>query len=355
MSSSHRPEPPLEILDGMRHPVPMQERPDAESRRVTIDAIAVSIRRGRANARTHQRRLAACAVAAFLVCAGAAWAFASYGTLAAHPKPSAVAARSAPSARPASIEGALHVVAGTVVATHGAAPATVRAGSDLSVEHADELSSAANSEALLTLPRGVLVKLVGLTTARLVSATDAEQHLRLDVGRVEVSVPRPGGPRLFAIQTPDSEVTVHGTEFSVVVKREGDGPFTTAVTVTRGSVQVMHAGRERMVEAGSSWSSSGDQDVPPSPVTASAVPEPQAADLPLASPRRSAHAATSLAEQNRLFQAFLDARDQGDDAGAVKYLNTLLTRFPDTPLGDQARLARFRTLQRLAGEADKTQ
>jgi hypothetical protein len=58
----------------------------------------------------------------------------------------------------------------------------------------------------------------------------------------------------------------------------------------------------------------------------------------------------SLADQNRLFQAFLDARDEGNDAAAVRALDELLARFPDTPLADQARLARFRALQRLGGK-----
>src|SRR5882724_5956810 len=301
----------------MRHPVPLQERPDAEARRVTIDAIAVYIRRGRGHARSHQRRLAAAAAVALVACVGAAWAF--HGSFASAPAPKAPVVAT----RPPSPEGALHVLSGSVVATHGDAPATVRAGGDLPVVRSDELSCAAGSEAMLTLPRGVHVKLVGLTAARLVSATEAEQHLRLDVGRVEVSVPRPGGPRVFAIQTPDSDVIVHGTEFSVLVQRGTGSTFTTSVSVSRGSVLVVHAGTQQLVEAGTSWSSASGSDVaPPVPAApaALAAPEPEASSAPPASPRHSARAATSLAEQNRLFQAFLDARDQGDDAGAVKHL-----------------------------------
>lgn len=56
-----------------------------------------------------------------------------------------------------------------------------------------------------------------------------------------------------------------------------------------------------------------------------------------------------LTEQNRLFQAFLDARHAHDDARAVHYLDELLKRYPRSPLADQARTARVRTLEDSSG------
>jgi hypothetical protein len=176
---------------------------------------------------------------------------------------------------------------------------------------------------------------------------EAEQRLRLELGYTEISVPRPGGPAVFSVDTPDSQVVVHGTEFSVRVERDPrTNTVTTTVSVSRGSVLVIHGGEQRLLELGTTWSSHASDSPPPT-----TTPEPRSEPMPPPSPRarttRAPSAPPSLAEQNRLFQAFLDARAAGDDARAVRVLDELLTRFPDTPLADQARIGRFRALQRL--------
>jgi hypothetical protein len=349
MSSGARPEPPLEILEGMRHPVPMDERPDAEAqRRAAIGVIAGAIRRGKHRG-LHRVRLLSLAAAAAALVASFCVVYALRGSPAGHTGSVA----SAPS--PVHAATTVRVIAGTVVTNHGSFSATLRAGAAAPMAEGDDIASAADGEALLALPRGVRVKLSPSTQARLVNAQEVEQRLRLELGRAEVSVPRPGGPRVFAIKTPDSDVIVHGTEFSVLVERNGSAVRTT-VSVTRGSVLVVHAGQERLVETGSTWSSGIEPSAEPVS-TRAATPETETANGGVAtkatpSTRHARSAAPSLADQNRLFQTFLDARDEGDDASAVRALDELLARFPDTPLADQARLARFRALQRLAGNGN---
>jgi hypothetical protein len=206
-----------------------------------------------------------------------------------------------------------------------------------------------DSAATLALPRGVQVALGAATDVWLTLASETEQRLRLDNGKTDVSVPRPGGPRVFSIRTPDSEVIVHGTIFSVTVEREPPSfEAVTSVSVTRGSVLVVHAGERRLLEANESWSSRrqviasvGSASDEPSRSASRVRPERELRVSPPARPR------TALTEQNRLFQASLDARDAHDDERAVRDLDELLARFPESPLCDQARILRARAVERL--------
>jgi hypothetical protein len=63
-------------------------------------------------------------------------------------------------------------------------------------------------------------------------------------------------------------------------------------------------------------------------------------------PRRVLARDGNLTEQNRLFQAALDARAAGDDALVVRSLDALLARFPESALAPEARLLRVRTIRR---------
>jgi hypothetical protein len=218
-------------------------------------------------------------------------------------------------------------------------------GGTARIAEGDGVNIPAESEGLLELPRGVRVKLAPSTEVSFVRLLDADQRLHLGLGKTEVSVPKPGGPAVFSIETPDSEVVVHGTEFSVLVERdETTSAFVTTVSVTRGSVFVAHGGQRRLLEPGAIWSSRAETSGASRAVTAHPELVSQGIvgrqSLPAAAP-------PSLAEQNRLFQSFLDARAAGDNVRALRVVVELLTRFPDTPLADQARIARFRVLQRL--------
>jgi hypothetical protein len=246
--------------------------------------------------------------------------------------------------------GDVQISRGAAVVKTGDHSETLARGRTAHLAEADAVTTTTDAEANMLLPRGVRIKLASSTELSLTRILEAEQRLRLGLGYIEVSVPRPGGPRVFSVDTPDSQVVVHGTEFSVLVEHDArTNAFATTVSVTRGSVFVSHAGEQRLLEIGTTWSSRAGDTTPP----AMALDPLSAPALAPSARSKSVHAPAappSLAEQNRLFQAFLDARAAGDDARAIRMLDELLTRFPDTPLADQARLARFRALQRL-GEA----
>src|SRR5262249_4459 len=55
--------------------------------------------------------------------------------------------------------------------------------------------------------------------------------------------------------------------------------------------------------------------------------------------------ASTLAEQNRLLQQGLDARRRGDDTRALESFDKLLSRYPRSPLVQEARVEKFRALE----------
>lgn len=357
MIGSPRPEPPLEILEGLRHPVPVEEASASEARRrATIDAMARAIREGRGQEAPRGRTfvLLGVAAAAALLLGFVGWRLAPERAEGGSGSASVVA----PAGKPGS---QLRVTSGLVATTsRGRGLAAVPVGSVVSVERGDEIQSAADAQAVLMLPRGVRVEIGGSTKAQILAATETDQRVRCDLGKTRVSVPKPGGPRTFVVETPDAEVIVHGTEFSVLVEKdEPNAPATvTSVVVTRGAVLVVYRGEQRLVPAGEHWSSRLAIAMPVLPVAPSAaarsedVPGVERAERIRDGTRSgilpSARGTGSLAEQNRLFRAALDARQAGDDPRAIAYLDELLARFPKTTLAEEARFARARSLKRLA-------
>ena len=60
----------------------------------------------------------------------------------------------------------------------------------------------------------------------------------------------------------------------------------------------------------------------------------------------------NLAQANALLASALDASRRGNDTLALARLDELLRRYPDSPVADNARVERFRTLRRL-GRAEE--
>ncbi len=82
------------------------------------------------------------------------------------------------------------------------------------------------------------------------------EEVGLDAGYVYVDVPKLPPGHLFAIHTPDTQVTVHGTSFSVEVSGPRSGPVSTTVSVTDGVVTVQRVGEpEIYLTAGTRWAS----------------------------------------------------------------------------------------------------
>jgi len=329
------PEPPLEILERMRQPALADSRPGGdERRRSAVGGISGAIR---AEGKRRRRRYAwplAAAAGVLLVGGAVGVAARTHGARSATAHLSKLVAAEA-AAGPVE----LTVSSGVAVVTKHGVPSAVPASSTLRIAEGDGVRTGPDARAVLVLPRGVRVDLSRATKASVASAEEDDQKLALDIGETSISVPKPGGPHTFSVTTPDARVVVHGTEFKVVVQ-EADASHTTrtSVFVTRGSVSVIDAAGERLLSPGESWSA-GDVSAPgraaAAPTTESRTHVPAGRD------------ASSLAEQNKLFQAALDARRAGDDAAVLRAIDELFARYPDTTLAEEARLAKFRALKAL--------
>jgi hypothetical protein len=227
----------------------------------------------------------------------------------------------------------------------------------------DEIGTSAGAEASIDLATGVRVSVRPSSWLRIPEpgtgpAAFAGDALDLRWGTVEIRAPRLARP--FAVRTPDAEVTVRGTAFTVAYGAPADGGVpVTLVAVAEGTVEARSNAESTLVGAGQTWSTGAPQEgtVPTaSPSAATSVPTTTAvtstrsptptAATTTATPTAPAPS-SSLGEQNRLLQAAHEARRRGDERAAVRRLDDLLARFPGSPLAQEARVERFRALERL--------
>jgi len=199
----------------------------------------------------------------------------------------------------------------------------------------------------LALDTGTRLDLTGGTTARVVEL-GAVQKFDLAAGSVVAQVAKLGPGGRFVIATPDSEVEVKGTRFEVSVGPEPSrcGPSVrTRVTVYEGVVTVRHAATVVELEAGRHWPDCQPLPPVPRPQHSRAAPAP-AASVPPVSPRLAATPetvrASTLAEQNDLFGAALEASGRGDLDEAIHWLDRLIALYPTGQLTDSARAERRR-------------
>jgi hypothetical protein len=226
------------------------------------------------------------------------------------------------------------------------------------------------SSARVDLADGVAILVGSDTRLSLPHAKDRaspREELELDGGEIRVQVPKLEAGHFFAIRTPDTWVTVHGTSFSVEVSRPSpDHPLRTTVRVTDGVVTVQKLDApEVFLEAGAKWdsapafgTSSADQGaaleaghaerpaLQPSVVTGNVRP----ASVDNGQPRRPI-TSTALAEQNRAFAQAMTAREEGDGAAAVRMLERFVARYPASPLAEDAHVELFRSLARMQDRA----
>jgi hypothetical protein len=282
----------------------------------------------------------------------------------------------------------------------------------------DRIVTPTNAPASLVLLGGARVEADPSTRITLVRAQPPEQRLRLEAGKVEIEVPKLAPGHAFVVETPETEVRVRGTRFSVEVSGSGAGA-RTRVGVARGSVLVRTARGERVLSSGDAWSSPLAAALPsepsqhgafandstpvtedrsrsqpasntgapaafaeaeargaPSEATPSTRPRQRAGDevasrgesLPRPADARAPAASgpagpprarvlgdsDALAKQNGLMQAALAARRSGEHGEAVKLLDELLRNHPGSPLTESARVERFRSLRRLGRHAEAT-
>ena len=243
---------------------------------------------------------------------------------------------------------------------------------DASLPPGATLALGADAAADLAFASGVRVHLAAGSVAHLPSDA-AGARFALDAGHADLEVPKLGADRSFTVVTGDADVVVHGTSFGVEVASAGERAFTL-IDVREGLVSVADratSGAPHFVRPGERWSTLpvaapaavvgaplGNPTVAPSVEAGRAAPAahpaPLAAPLSATSLGEQSHlSTTSLGEQNRLLTAALDASRAGRDAAALATLDELLARFPSAPLAHEARVERFRALERLGrhGEA----
>jgi hypothetical protein len=217
-------------------------------------------------------------------------------------------------------------------------------------------------------------------------------HLRVDdlsstrrfslfSGRLQAHVAKLAPGERFVVSTPDSEVEVRGTVFTVTVEDQPsscrDSASSSAVHVSEGAVWVHSGDKQIVLQPGDTWvtpcldqridhatASEAAARTPaavPSPAaqsirsgahrpaavraTSIAAPAPAQKELPLASGNPTPPASVSrLAEQNDLFSAAMAAERHGQHDLALRKLDELVTRYPGGPLSESARAEQQRIL-----------
>jgi len=234
---------------------------------------------------------------------------------------------------------------------------------------------------------GTRLRLEEQARARVIEAGPS-RRFRLREGALHAEVAKLRPNQRFVVETPDAEVEVRGTRFEVTVGAPAVrcAPATqTSVAVEEGIVAVRFAGHEVALGPGQSWpdcsvpvgavSAVQRADGAPAATAKLASKEPSApvrvpvsASTPAVPPGRAIHAgglerrpralvrplgpttgatatgASTLAEQNDLMAAALSARQRGNVAEALRWLDRLLDRYPAGQLADSARAERRRLL-----------
>jgi hypothetical protein len=210
-------------------------------------------------------------------------------------------------------------------------------GVTYAIDSLGRLSTPPTSGARFVTDMGVDLGFGADSTADL-SFTAARQHIALNRGRVELSVPKLKAGTTLSVATPDAVVTVHGTRFSVEVR-----PERTCVRVHEGIVSVVRGEmRERLERGQASGCTPGAVAELGDDTARAAVSDDPGSQQP--GSRAKPKGSGTLVQENRLFQGALRAEQSGDHEQARALATRLLTRYPSSVMAPEARriLARVR-------------
>jgi ferric-dicitrate binding protein FerR (iron transport regulator) len=304
--------------------------PDADDRAQAITAIAEAIATAQRRRRLRQWS-GGCAAAAVIVLSAV-----TGHRLAAKPGPVALA--------PATTEDAVaqivaHPVSGGSSVVVSGAQAPLDDGRLLGP--GSRVVTPANGSAMLSFSTGSTA-LLRERTDMTIAAEGLTQTLHLDVGSVELHVAKLAPDHRFIVATPDSEVEVRGTRFtvSIVAPDPGCGAGSrTRVVVAEGVVAVRHDGTEDRVTMGEQWPRGCQR------ATAASIAGPRPTNGPPVAIATSS--GSTLADQNDLFATAAAAKRRGDARGAVAALDRFLAMYPASPLTESASAERMRILRTL--------
>lgn len=339
MSQRPSPEEVVQALHELgRAAVPVEDAGRAGYRRErVVRAIQRQLSSGEARPLRVRRWLGvACAAAAVLGVGGAGWAF--WNT------------RSAPVEIAKAPAGEVRSIVGEVSIRRGDLPARTLALGEV-FQGGESLRTEAGSRIDIGIESG-RARLEAESALEIVRPSGGERRLRLGKGGVDVDLPsKLARGEHLVIETPDADVVVVGTAFSVDLRPEGEHSVTV-VEVRRGTVWVQRDGhQEAILRAGESWRSNvrANTRVDPTPSAASLESEitvsPRNVARRGAPPPRPRDNGT-LAEENRLFEAALSSRNAGDHAAAAEGFRVLLARYPRSVLAEQALAGQFRSFER---------
>jgi ferric-dicitrate binding protein FerR (iron transport regulator) len=246
----------------------------------------------------------------------------------------------------------------------------------------DGVRSGEEGSAVLGLSNGTRVALSSSSNLR-VDDLGSTRRFSLFGGQLQAHVAKLRPGERFIVSTPDSEVEVRGTVFTVAVNGPSpacrDSVGGSTVHVSEGAVWVRSGNQQVVLHPGESWSTpclepqavhavetaerappaagstalsvrAGRQKAAGPRVTSTAAPAPSQKEWPvaaaLAPPRTdtSVSPASRLADQNDLFSAAMSAERQGQHDLALRKLDELVTRFPSGPLSESAHVERQRIL-----------
>jgi TolA-binding protein len=218
--------------------------------------------------------------------------------------------------------------------------------------------------ASVRLSTGTLIELSSATTFRSADGARAERFV-LTLGELSANVAKLRPGQRFVIQTPDAEIEVRGTQFRLQVLSQSEacgGGSRTRLRVSEGVVEARGSGGSAQVGAGASWPPDCAPrlaDSPPLPERAHAEREGVLVEATRTPARRgdaakrstqdatqgaAAAGATALGRQNDLFAGAVAARRRGDVPAAIQAYQDLISRFPSSPLVENAIVERMRLL-----------
>lgn len=282
------------------------------------------------------------------------------------------------------------IAAPRIVAASGRVHVSSRSGLERpgalggTVEASETITSEPSGTAALVLASDARVQLS--PASQLVIAEASRQHtLALKHGTVTLDVPKLSANQHLAVTTAHARIVVVGTRFwvSVMPARDALGA-RTCVGVAQGTVRIVTAQGQTPLSAGNQWSSDGlaCAAAPPLSTATSEASSQFPHSNSLQTPKTTAHSVasaprgepapledtgpaqqqrhtessearsavdvastamppvdveqSSLDAQNRLFATAMAAQRAGQATRAAELLSELLTRYPHSPLADQA-------------------
>ncbi|MDB5212599.1 MAG: hypothetical protein JWO86_526 [Myxococcaceae bacterium] len=351
-------------------------RVDERERATAISAIEQAIReRGRRRARTRWA-IGSSAAAAAILCIGAgAQAYRAHSatvaaTAAAAATTTATAAAGAGSgsdAPPVTITASANGLGATIASGPGAAFALADAAH---VAPGHRIVARGRSRATLAFSTGTQLTVENGGDLAVVEE-GRSQIFALSAGEIRARVAKLGAGERFVVRTPDAEVEVRGTSFSVAIvpsEPSCGGGSVTRVTVDEGVVVVRRGGGpgETRVARGEEWPQGCDVTGPSGnanlangdigdnphadhsntniPASRHASRREGASANANANANANATSASSLVEQNNLFSEALAYKNGGQHAAAVAAFERFLAKYPSSNLAENAAVERMKLL-----------